>query len=58
MSKVENAKDILKQIGMPDKQQSDLCAYTLLALLGLKNNIKWTESKNDWIRIHDIIRFV
>ena len=58
MSKIEEAKDILKQIGMPDTQQSDLCAYSLLSLLGLAENNKWHESKNEWIRIHDIIRFI
>lgn len=58
MSKIEEAKDILKQIGMPDTQQSDLCAYSLLTLLGLSENNKWSESKNEWIRIHDIIRFI
>ena len=30
MGKIEAAKDILKQIGMPKRQQNDLCAYTLI----------------------------
>lgn len=40
MSKLEEAKVILRDIGMPSKQQNDLCAYTLLALLNIKNGNK------------------
>lgn len=32
MSKIDEAKNFLKCIGMPDKQQNDICAYTLLTL--------------------------
>ena len=38
MNKLDEAKEILKEIGMPKSQQSDLCAYTLLALLQLEEN--------------------
>lgn len=37
MDKLEKAKKLLSQIGMPQKQQSDLCALTLLAIAGIKN---------------------
>lgn len=30
MDKVSEAKKILKDFGMPEKQQSDMAAYTLL----------------------------
>ena len=45
MDKLETAKSLLKEIGMPAKQQSRMCALALLAMA------------NNWIRIHDIIAF-
>lgn len=58
MDKREEAKDILKKIGMPDKQQSDLCCYTLLAMSGMKSNMEWQDASNAWVRIHDVIKFI
>ena len=58
MSKLEEAKVILRDIGMPSKQQNDLCAYTLLALLNIKNEGKWNDATNEYIRIHDIMEFI
>ena len=58
MSKIEEARQILMDVGMPKKQQSDLCAYTLLALLNIKNQDEWSKATNEYIRIHDIIEFI
>ena len=58
MSKLEEAKNILKEIGMPKNQQNDLCAYTLLALLNIKENTGWSRADNKFIRIHDIMEFI
>ncbi len=58
MSKIEDAKEILKSIKMPVKQQTDLCCYTLLALCDLSELNHWSESENQWMRIHDIIAFI
>lgn len=57
-NKIEEARAFLKMIGMPKKQQADICCYTLLALAGIKPGMSWTEAANDWIGIHDIIQFV
>lgn len=57
MDKVEEAREFLKLIGMPKAQQADICCYVLLAMAGIKPNMTWKESKNEWIRIHDIIQF-
>lgn len=57
MSKIEQAKDLLKQIGVPSQQQSDICCYSLLAMAGLKEDDDWKSAQNGWIRIHDIIAF-
>ena len=58
MNKLEQAKDILAKIGMPKAQQADLCAYTLLALLNIKEKSKWNTATNEYIRIHDIMEFI
>lgn len=58
MDKLEYVKSLLNQIGMPQKQQSVLCALALLAMAGLKRNSHWSDATNEWIRIHDIMRFI
>lgn len=58
MDKLEFAKSLLNQIGMPQKQQSVLCALALLAMAGLKRDSRWSDATNEWIRIHDIMRFI
>lgn len=58
MNKLEQAKDILAKIGMPKAQQADLCAYTLLSLLNIKEKSKWNTATNEYIRIHDIMGFI
>lgn len=58
MGKLDEAKDILMQIGMPKAQQNDLCAYTLLALLNVKESDEWNNADNEYIRIHDIMEFI
>lgn len=58
MSKLEDARKILKVLQVPTRQQSDMCCYTLLAIAGIKKRSKWEVATNDWIRIHDIIAFI
>ena len=58
MSKIEEAIEILRAIGLPKAQQNERSALTLLALLELKKDMLWSESKKRMIRIHDIIIFI
>lgn len=58
MKKVEESKEILDLLGVPSKQKNNLCCYTLLALAGLSENKGWTETQNDWLRLHDIRMFI
>ena len=58
MSKIDEAREILNYIGMPKAQQADLCCYTLLAMAGIKPDMRWSQATNEWIRIHEIIQFV
>lgn len=58
MDKLEYAKGLLNLIGMPQKQQGVLCSLALLAMAGLKRESQWSDATNEWIRIHDIMRFI
>lgn len=58
MSKFDEAKSILKDLEVPDKQQSDICVYTFLSLLSVSEDTEWEDSTNEWIRIHDVIQFI
>lgn len=58
MGKVEEARLLLQKIGMPERQQADLCCYVLLAMADVKEDDDWNAATNEWIRIHDIIQFV
>lgn len=42
---------------MPQKQQADICCYTLLAMANISPNKEWQDATNNWIRIHDILQF-
>ena len=46
MSKIEEAKQILEAMGLPEKQQNERSALTLLALANLKENDKWSDAKS------------
>ena len=57
MPKVEDAKRILEEIGMPAKQQNDISCLTLLALANVGPRTPWAKAKNPMLRIHDIMQF-
>jgi len=58
MSKLDDMKNILGALQVPERQQSELCCYTLLALAGLEKKTFWKDAKNEWTRIHDVILFL
>ena len=57
MDKIDEARELLKMLGMPKTQQADICCYVLLAMAGIKQDTLWKDAGNEWIRIHDIIQF-
>lgn len=57
MDKIEQIRELLNFLGLPKKQQSDICVLTILGMANLKRRSKWTEASNEWLRIHDIIAF-
>lgn len=58
MKKVDEVKELLSALQVPEKQQTDLCCYTLLAMANLKKQSQWKTATNVWIRIYDIIVFI
>ena len=58
MTKIKEAKELLRDLDVPVQQQSDLCALVILALARLQPNDEWILSTNHWIRIHDILLFI
>ena len=58
MDKIDLAKYLLQEVGMPSKQQSTLCCLALLAMAKLGKETPCNKATNDWTRIHDIIAFI
>ena len=58
MKKIAEAKKILEELQVPNKQQSDLCCFAILAMAGIKENDQWSDATNNWIRIHDVISYI
>ena len=58
MDKIDLMKQTLQSLDVPVKQQSDLCALTLLAMAGIKPESEFTSATNEWVRIHDVIVFI
>ena len=44
MKKIDEAKEILKELGLPKQQQNELAAFTFLALCGIKPRVKWSKA--------------
>lgn len=58
MDKIEQAREILSELKVPDKQQADLCCLTLLSMANIKPSDNWKNADNNWVRIHDVINYV
>lgn len=57
MGKLNEAKQILKDCGMPAQQRNDICAYTLLTLADIEIETNWSDATNQWRRIHDVLEY-
>jgi type II restriction enzyme len=51
MSNIDHAKDILKNLGLPDAQQNDISALTLLALCGIKARDNWDQATKNSLKV-------
>ena len=45
MTKKQESKKVLELLGMPTEQQSDICCYSLLALLNLSSSSSWSPKR-------------
>ena len=57
MNKIDEAKQILNALQVPEQQQNAMCCCVLLAMAGLAKENSWQDATNEWIRIHDVIAF-
>ena len=57
MSKVEDCRQILEKLGLPQAQCTRIAAYTVLALADLKKSSPWSAAKRRSLRIHDVLGF-
>lgn len=58
MSKVDEAIEILRALGLPDRQQNERSALTLLALAKLGRKDPWSAATQPLLRIWDIMGFM
>lgn len=58
MSKIDEVRDILAQLGLPPAQQNDISCLTLLALTGLSEKDAWSQAAKPSRTIHQILVFM
>ena len=58
MSKIDEARDILQNLGLPSAQRNDISCLTLLALSGLSENSAWRRASKPSRTIHQILEFM
>ena len=58
MSKIEEAQDILRQLGLPERQQNELSALVLLALADLSESEDWSEASKQRGTVPRILNFI
>jgi len=51
MSKIDQAKNILKNLGLPEAQQNEMSALTLLALCGIKPKDNWASASRVSLKV-------
>lgn len=58
MSKIDEARDILEQMGLPPAQRNDISCLTLLALSGLSEDDAWSQASKPSRTIHEMLGFM
>ena len=58
MGKLEDGKKILKALGLPPQQQTDIASYTLLALADVGKRAPWASAGRRSMKIHAIKEWV
>ena len=55
MSKIDEARDILEQLGLPPAQRNDISCLTLLTLTGLSEDDAWSQAGKPSHTIHQML---
>ena len=58
MTKIDEARDILEQLGLPPAQQNDISCLTLLALCNLSETAAWDQATKPSLSIHEMLGFM
>lgn len=58
MNTLEEAREFLTEIGVPAKQQSDMCCFVLIAMTNMARKHSWEQAENPWMGPHDIITYL
>ena len=58
MSKIDEARNILEQIGLPPAQRNDISCLTILALAGLSEDEAWVRAAKPSRTIHQMLGFM
>lgn len=59
MSRLEESKQLLKDLGVPQQYNSDLMRYAFLCLLDMDNSSSWKQSTNTkLLRLHDMFAYI
>ena len=58
MSKIDEARDVLAQFGLPPAQRNDISCLTLLALAGLSEDDAWSEASGPSRTTHQLLGFM
>jgi type II restriction enzyme len=51
MNKIDEARQILKDLGLPTAQQNEISAYTLLALCGIEPKSNWSKATSKSLKV-------
>jgi type II restriction enzyme len=51
MNKIQEAQTVLKDLGLPQAQQNEISALTLLALCGIKNSDVWKDAQRSSLKV-------
>ncbi len=57
-TKLQEAQHILRELGLPDRQQNELTGWMLLALAQVRRRTKWSAATNTPLRTVDLIAFL
>ena len=58
MSKIDESRDILEQLGLPAAQRNDISCLTLLALARLSEEDAWSQASKPSRTIHEMLGFM